>query len=509
MKKRILVDLKPALDGYAGIPQESRLLFLDLLKASDSFETHGLLQHGGDWLKASTTSAADDKGLIAKNSETVISFYGRRGKHPLRKAYFAVRRYAKLTILRIQTIVGHVQSLGHFDGTHFQDFVWNRFFSKTLTPESQKHIAQARYRVLLPSRKAMHQMGLTAHRLNLRAPYPKIDTSDYDYFIAQTPFPGRVSENTQLIVRYHDAVPVLMPHTIGDKKFHQASHYWALRQNVEDGAWFACISEATRQDLITLFPQADAKSFVIHNFVSDSYTTEKSEKRLILTTILDRAYRANGFSPNLEDIGRRISEQDTKHFDYLLMVSTLEPRKNHLQLLAAWEELKESAHPLLKLILVGNPGWDYTSILDAIRPWAERGDLLYLHNVPQRELNRLYQHASATVCPSLAEGFDYTGVEAMKSGSPLAASDIPVHREIYGESAAYFNPYDTRDMAENIGRLLRMDGEETKANMQTGIKTSQKYDIEALLPQWRELLLNASPNTNAMPKTVASTGENK
>ena len=40
-----------------------------------------------------------------------------------------------------------------------------------------------------------------------------------------------------------------MPHTISDRRFHQAFHYRALRKNVESGAWFVCVSDATRKDL--------------------------------------------------------------------------------------------------------------------------------------------------------------------------------------------------------------------------------------------------------------------
>ena len=50
MKHKILVDLKPAFDGYAGIPQESRLLFA-CLNELDNIEIEGLLQHGNLYLK--------------------------------------------------------------------------------------------------------------------------------------------------------------------------------------------------------------------------------------------------------------------------------------------------------------------------------------------------------------------------------------------------------------------------------------------------------------------------
>jgi hypothetical protein len=51
---RILLDLKPALDGYAGIPQESRLLFRSLMMM-EGYDVEGLIQHGGRKLKSAVS----------------------------------------------------------------------------------------------------------------------------------------------------------------------------------------------------------------------------------------------------------------------------------------------------------------------------------------------------------------------------------------------------------------------------------------------------------------------
>ena len=65
---------------------------------------------------------------------------------------------------------------------------------------------------------------------------------------------------------------------------------------------------------------------------------------------------------------RRLSD-----LDYLLTVSTIEPRKNHALLTTAWERLKYHRMPGLKLVIVGNLGWGHEPILDVFRPWVERG----------------------------------------------------------------------------------------------------------------------------------------
>jgi hypothetical protein len=103
-----------------------------------------------------------------------------------------------------------------------------------------------------------------------------LNTCEYDVMITETPYPATVSPNTQLLVRYHDAFPLLMPHTIADPEFQHAIHYLTLRHNVSSGAWFVCISEATRRDLLAIFPQAEARSLTIHNIVPDHYFDEDS-----------------------------------------------------------------------------------------------------------------------------------------------------------------------------------------------------------------------------------------
>jgi glycosyltransferase involved in cell wall biosynthesis len=80
--------------------------------------------------------------------------------------------------------------------------------------------------------------------------------------------------------------------------------------------------------------------------------------------------------------------------------------------------------------------------------------LKLLEDVPSNELRQLYRHALATLCPSVGEGFDFSGIEAMRCGSPVIASDIKVHREIFGKAAEYFSPYDSTDAAAAIERVI-------------------------------------------------------
>jgi glycosyltransferase involved in cell wall biosynthesis len=309
--------------------------------------------------------------------------------------------------------------------------------------------------------------------------------------IAETPFPGRVSKGTQLVVRYHDAIPLLMPHTISDKSYHQATHYHALRRNVLDGAWFACVSEATRQDLVSVFPQAEPRAVTIPNMVSHHYHEETEGPQRIPEVLRIRRNPAFQYATTTPVVG-----SEAQAFPYLLMVSTIEPRKNHQTLLAAWERLRAQGFPWLHLVFVGSLGWDHKAIVKRFQPWLARGGLHMLEDVPADELRLLYRHARVTVCPSFGEGFDYSGVEAMRCGGVVAASDIQVHRDVFGEAAAFFNPYSATGMAASLAELLGPHADARNAALrECGARVSAQYTPERILPQWQTFLDCLRPAT--------------
>jgi len=75
--------------------------------------------------------------------------------------------------------------------------------------------------------------------------------------------------------------------------------------------------------------------------------------------------------------------------------------------------------------------------------------------VPYMDVPGLYRESDLFVFPSITESFGHPLVEAMASGVPVLASDIPVCREICGEAAIYFDPFDEKSLAEAIVRLSK------------------------------------------------------
>ncbi|WMT47183.1 MAG: glycosyltransferase family 1 protein [Acidithiobacillus caldus] len=515
---RVWLELRPALDGFYGIPQETRLLF-SALASLEHLELSGFLQMSKRRLRGGVygQKAHDTAESIQRASQVVVSLKGQTALDwKTTVAEWLQEQWADLR-LRWRTWLTGQMATGRFDGSPFADYLWQELFGRSLpAAERERVLRHAQYRICAEPWRWMHLAGIERAQVLGRSRYPRVDTRGADIFIAQTPFPGRVRHETALVVHYHDAIPVLMPHTISDRAFHQASHYHALAANVRDGAWFACVSETTRQDLLRLFPEAETRSATVYNMIPSHYHPTEPEPERIPGIV--RRYSHVEFLGKSKTGGtaagklpwktwalqrRFSSEEQRAEFlqrtlgpgnRFLLMVSTIEPRKNHARLLAAWEAL-HAEDPQLRLILVGHIGWDYEQALDAMIPWVEEGSLFLLQNVPSDSLRLLFRQALVTVCPSVGEGFDFSGIEAMRCAGVTAASDIPVHREVYGDATVYFDPYDTASLVQALRPLLY--GPEAEARREAlrerGVRHSERYLPERILPEWEAFLRRVRP----------------
>jgi len=130
-----------------------------------------------------------------------------------------------------------------------------------------------------------------------------------------------------------------------------------------------------------------------------------------------------------------------------LMVSTIEPRKNHGYLLDAFERAWANGSKA-RLCIAGRIGWKCDALLDRVRSHSELNRRLFMFNdLSDTSLEHAYAHASALVFPSFVEGFGLPLVEAMQRGLPAMGSDIAVFREIGGEFMAYFDLHDPQSLA--------------------------------------------------------------
>ncbi|MDR0183430.1 glycosyltransferase family 4 protein [Lysobacter arvi] len=121
----------------------------------------------------------------------------------------------------------------------------------------------------------------------------------------------------------------------------------------------------------------------------------------------------------------------------LLMVGTLEPRKGHRDALDVADRLWRDGTDF-NLIVVGKRGWMTDDVVARLQRHPDRGVRLHWHeDVGDRELGALYRHATALLAASIGEGYGLPLIEAARHGLPVIARDIPVFREVMGDSAQY------------------------------------------------------------------------
>jgi glycosyltransferase involved in cell wall biosynthesis len=129
---------------------------------------------------------------------------------------------------------------------------------------------------------------------------------------------------------------------------------------------------------------------------------------------------------------------------FLLATSMTNPRKNLDNLLLAFA-LVHADRPDLKLVVTGNPKW----ISERIAAHSASG-VINAGFVRDGQLRALYLAAEAFVYPSRDEGFGIPLLDAALCGLCVACSDIPVFREVMGDSAIYFDPNDPQDIAKTL-----------------------------------------------------------
>ncbi len=142
---------------------------------------------------------------------------------------------------------------------------------------------------------------------------------------------------------------------------------------------------------------------------------------------------------------------------YVLFVSTIELRKNHLLAFSTWLSLLELRGPARtpKLVCVGNHGW----MVDAAIARLKSSELLrqkveLISRVSDAELSELYEHCLFTILPSTYEGWGLPVTELLCHGKVPLVADLSSLPEAGGEFADYFDVRSERDFQEKLERLI-------------------------------------------------------
>ncbi len=185
-------------------------------------------------------------------------------------------------------------------------------------------------------------------------------------------------------------------------------------------------------------------------------------------------YKFGDETTSSEKVGRKVKAIATKE-KYLLMVGTMEPRKNHITILEAFEkELFEKGY---SLVIVGKFGWNADVIQEKISNSVYLDKKLHrLTNINDATLNYLYSNAYVTVQASHDEGFGLPIIEALNNNSPIILSDIDVFREVTQNKGVYFNQNSSDDFLRVFNQEFSKDKRDEVLRQQKEIKLSEWSD---------------------------------
>ena len=481
----LLMDLRPCYEGFAGIPQEVRLLFA--MFSGFRFRRFGGLASGIHFTSRRARATTPYEQVMAQ-TQVLISQDTKRVHWPAGLSIlpnFVQRRLFKPYLVLTEAFRRERLDL-RIDSELFEDFLWTKLFDRTLAPVDRPQLHQAEFFATELGHEYARALSLLPRTFQRH-----VDTAGWDVFFAATVSPYRVAPGTTMIIRYYDALPLLSPHTVGEPWPHALSHGRMLQRNMEDGAIFFCDSEPVRADLLRLFPGAEARVHTIPVTVAPEYHPDVRPERELRTILARRTSSATATSRSSAEAGPLPR--------LFMAVSTLEPRKNYLKLFRAFEIARRITPQSIQLLIVANPGWRSDTELAELKALVREGTY-HVSGVPLAELRTLYSMAHCVVAPSRAEGFDYSGVEAMACGTPVIASDIPVHRWVYGDAAEYVDAYDEENMARVLARMAELPREEGHlAEMrERGLQRAVLFRSETLASRWKEAITAAAGSTARM-----------
>jgi len=276
-------------------------------------------------------------------------------------------------------------------------------------------------------------LGQVAWRLSVlasqlaRQPYRPIAT-----IVGANPTQPMLYHATEHLLPYLSTPTVLTVHDLIFERYpthHTRRNVWFLtvgmRLFTRAASAIIAVSQHTRRDLIELYAAPPANIHVIYE----------------------------GIDPLFRPAAPAELTRVTAHYGldrpYLLMVGTLEPRKNHAAALRALAQLKAEGLPHM-LVIVGGRGWLFEPIRQLVDTLGLSGDVLFTGYAPAEDLPPLYTGAACVLLPSLYEGFGFPALEAMACAAPVVCSNVSSLPEVVGDAALLAPPHDIDALAASI-----------------------------------------------------------
>ncbi|MFH1611878.1 MAG: glycosyltransferase family 1 protein [bacterium] len=263
---------------------------------------------------------------------------------------------------------------------------------------------------------------------------PKVDKllKGVDVYFNPHFFNAPVSKECRKVVTFHDLSFKRYQYYFSKRKRLWQIFLMNAKREAQTADKIIAVSESTKNDLVNLCKINSDKIQVIYSGVG--------LQRLGLCKNKGLTFVKNKY--NLPD-------------DYVLYFGTIEPRKNIIGLIRAFELLKTKYNfPNLKLVLAGSMGWLYGDVIRTAKKSTYSQDIFFTGFVEETDKPYLYKLADLFVYPSFFEGFGFPPLEAMACGAPVITSNNSSLPEVVGDAALMVDAYRYGDMAWGMNEIL-------------------------------------------------------
>lgn len=263
------------------------------------------------------------------------------------------------------------------------------------------------------------------------------------------------------VVTVHDLGYRIEPdaHPRGSRVMLDLTTRWSVRA----ARRIIAVSHQTRDDLIAEYRVPAEKVAVVHSGVN-----------------LKR------FHPlNVTDVDALLEGTGVRR-PYLLFMSTVQPRKNIVRLVEAFEQMDRED---LQLVVAGRSGWLSDAIERRISASPHHRRIMRLGYVDNRLSHALYSGAEACVLPSLYEGFGMGVLEAMACGCPVVTSNMSSLPEVAGDAAILVDPFEVPSIHAGIEQAL--EPETRRHLIQRGFRRTSDFRWDSAARQTLRVIQTA------------------
>ncbi|OIO51858.1 MAG: hypothetical protein AUJ11_01345 [Parcubacteria group bacterium CG1_02_44_65] len=284
---------------------------------------------------------------------------------------------------------------------------------------------------------------------------PKIDRllGGVDAYFNPHFFGAPVSSRCRKIMTVHDLSFEYFPEFFSWRKRLWQKFLMRTKKEARSADKIIAVSQSTKSDLVNLYGINEEKISVIYSGVGEQFQPISFEQNQ---------------PPAAGDIKRKYNLPS----DFILYFGAIEPRKNIVGLINAFEVLREKHR--IKLVVAGDKGWLYRDIFKTAKESKYRNDIVFTGFIEEKDKPCLYALAKLFVYPSFFEGFGFPPLEAMAGGVPTIVSNSSSLPEVVGESALMIDPNNIDELSWAMEMALT-DSELRKYLIKKGIEQAKKF----------------------------------